>query len=105
MLDRDTIGYMFALLKKPSAWIPILLSLCAYVLFALYFLHMLPPDPIGDEGLGAHLFWLLMGLQIPIGLFFAAKWLPREPRPAFTILALQTTLWLLAWTPVWYFHL
>jgi hypothetical protein len=46
-----------------------------------------------DEGAAAHLFQLLMVLQGPIILFFAIKWLPREPREALTVLALQFGAW------------
>jgi hypothetical protein len=46
-----------------------------------------------DEGAAAHLFQLLMVLQAPIILFFALKWLPREPREALTVLALQVGAW------------
>lgn len=82
-----------------------LLSFAAYALFALYFFGMLLPDPAGDEGLGAHLFWLLMGFQIPFVLYFMFKWLRQNPREGSMIFALQGALWILAWVPVWYFQL
>ena len=34
-----------------------------------------------------------MVLQAPIMLFFALKWLPREPRETLTVLALQFGAW------------
>ena len=52
-------------------------------------------DP--DEGAVAHIFQLLMTLQVPIGVFFAVRWLPRTPRPALFVLALQVLAW---FTPV-----
>ena len=42
-----------------------------------------------DEGIAAHLWQLLMAGQIPVVAFFAIKWLPRSPRPALLVLALQ----------------
>jgi hypothetical protein len=42
-----------------------------------------------DEGTSAHLFQILMVLQVPIIAWFAAKWLPRTPGPAVRVLALQ----------------
>jgi hypothetical protein len=42
-----------------------------------------------DEGTAAHIFQLLMAGQIPVVAFFAIKWLPRAPRQALQILALQ----------------
>ncbi|HEY8829516.1 MAG TPA: hypothetical protein VIM83_02840 [Candidatus Limnocylindria bacterium] len=42
-----------------------------------------------DEGTAAHLFQILMPAQIPIIAIFAATQLPRHPRWAGSILALQ----------------
>ena len=42
-----------------------------------------------DEGTAARLWWLLMGLQVPLVAFFAISWLPRAPRMALVVLALQ----------------
>ena len=42
-----------------------------------------------DEGTAARLWWLLMGLQVPLVAFFAISWLPRAPRMALLVLALQ----------------
>jgi hypothetical protein len=53
-----------------------------------------------DEGTAAHIFQLLMIAQVPIIAFFAIKWLPRTPRQAVRILALQFTAALAALAPV-----
>jgi hypothetical protein len=58
-----------------------------------------------DEGTAAHLWQLLMGLQIPIIAFFAIRWLPRSSRSAVAVLALQLMAGLAAVAPVWYYHL
>ena len=42
-----------------------------------------------DEGTAAHLGQLLMAAQLPLGVFFAAAWLPRSARWAWLGLALQ----------------
>ena len=42
-----------------------------------------------DEGTAAHLWQLLMAAQLPVVAFFAITWLPRAPRPALQVLALQ----------------
>jgi hypothetical protein len=42
-----------------------------------------------DETTAAHLFQILMPAQVPIVAFFAVTWLPRAPRQALTVLALQ----------------
>ena len=45
--------------------------------------------PEADEGAAAHIFQLLMVVQIPIVAFFAIKWLPRAPKETLHVLALQ----------------
>jgi hypothetical protein len=42
-----------------------------------------------DEGTAARLWWLLMGLQVPVVAFFAVTRLPRAPRMTLLVLALQ----------------
>jgi len=42
-----------------------------------------------DEGAAARIFQLLIAAQVPIAAWFALTWLPRAPRPATLILALQ----------------
>ena len=42
-----------------------------------------------DEGIEAHLFQLLMPVQLVLMAYFAATWLPRASRGAFAVLALQ----------------
>jgi hypothetical protein len=42
-----------------------------------------------DEGTAARVWWLLMAAQIPLVGFFAITWLPRAPRMALLVLALQ----------------
>ena len=45
-----------------------------------------------DEGTAAHLWQLLMAAQLPLGVFFAATWLPRKPSWARAGLALQVAV-------------
>jgi hypothetical protein len=45
-----------------------------------------------------------MAAQIPIILFFAIKWLPRSPRQAAPILAMQVGAALAAMAPVFLLH-
>lgn len=98
------------LLKRPSAFMPLLMSAAALALLVGYLLtgpH--PPNivtmngvPRPDEGTAAHVWQLLMGLQVPIACYFAATWLPREPKGAATVLALQFLAGVAAAFPVWY---
>ena len=92
------------LLKKPSAFLPVAMSLAA---LATVFIHIAlfgaAREP--DEGTAAHIFQLLLLLQLPIVVFFAVKWLPRFPRPALLVLALQAVAGLVALAPVFFFNL
>ena len=76
------------LLRHPSAWLPIALSLAGIGLVLMHLARYgITHDT--DEGTSAHLFQILMVLQVPIGGYFAVKWLPEAPAPALRILALQ----------------
>jgi MFS superfamily sulfate permease-like transporter len=55
-----------------------------------------------DEGTPAHLFQLLMVLQAPILIFFAAKWLPREPRKAIVVICVQGLAMIAAFAAVFF---
>lgn len=79
---------MLQLLKRPSAFVPLAISgaFLAALLTALA-QGRLVPQP--DEGTGAHLFQILMPVQLLIIVFFAATWLPRNTKPAVQVLALQ----------------
>ena len=92
-----------SLLKTPSAFLPIAMSLAALAT-ALTFLARHGSAPQADEGTAAHLWQLLMAAQIPIVLVFVAKWVPRSPRPAATILVLQLVAALAAAAPVFLNH-
>jgi hypothetical protein len=87
------------LLKRPSAFLPIAMSLGALTT-VLVFLAWYGPTPQVDEGTAAHLWQLLMALQIPIVLIFAIKWVPTSPRQAVPILLLQCGAALAALVPV-----
>jgi len=89
-----------AIIRKPSAWLPLSLSLAVIVMLGVaYARGRLVPQP--DEGAEAHIFQLLMAAQVPIIAFFAIKWVARAPRPALAVLALQVLAGLAACAPVY----
>ncbi len=92
------------LIRQPSAFIPLAMSLIALAL-VLGHIAMFGVVREADEGLAAHIFQLLLVAEAPIILFFAIKWLPRFPRPALLVLALQALAGLAALAPVFYFEL
>jgi hypothetical protein len=75
-------------LKKPSAYLPIAMSLFSLGLVLLHFARYGNVHE-EDEGTSAHIFQLLMVAQVPIIGFFAIRWLPENPREALKVLALQ----------------
>ena len=93
-----------SLLKQPSAFLPVAMSLVALAL-VLGHVALFGAAREADEGTAAHLFQLLMAAQVPIILFFAIKWLPRTPRQALLTLALQAGAALAAFAPVFFFNL
>ena len=91
-------------IKQPSAFIPVVMSLAALAI-VLGHIAMFGAAREADEGTAAHLWQLLMAGQVPVVAFFALKWLPRTPRQALPILALQAVAGLAALAPVYYFNL
>jgi len=89
----------FSTVKQPSALIPLAMS-CAALAIVLGHLAMSGVGREADEGTAAHLWQLLMAGQLPVVAFFAIKWLPRSPRQALLVLALQAGAALAALAPV-----
>jgi hypothetical protein len=91
------------MLKHPSAYLPVIMSLCALTV-VLAFLAVHGPAPQADEGAAAHIWQLLMAAQLPIVAIFAVKWLPKSPRGAILVLALQSVAAVAAMAPVFLLH-
>jgi hypothetical protein len=81
---------MLTLLKRPSAFSPLLISGAFLIAFAVGIARgTLVPQP--DEDTGAHVFQILMPIQLLIIGFFAISWLPKKPKPTLQVLALQVS--------------
>lgn len=91
------------ILKHPSAFLPVAMSLGALATVLVY-LALHGPAPQADEGTAAHLWQLLMAAQAPIVLYFAVTWVPRSPRTALPILGLQVAAAVAAIAPVFLLH-
>ncbi len=87
------------MLKKPSAFIPVAMSLAALALVLIH-ISLFGIARQADEGTAAHIWQLLMGLQVPILAFFAIRWLPQFPRQALEVMAVQALAALAALAPV-----
>ncbi|GHO57150.1 hypothetical protein [Ktedonobacter robiniae] len=95
---------MNATLRQPSAYLPVAMSLVALAL-VLGYVAIFGVTHEADEGAAAHIWQLLMVLQVPIIAFFAIKYFPRQPRQALLVLALQIVAALAACAPVFFLKL
>ena len=91
------------MLKRPSAVVPVVMSLAALAVVTGY-AAMFGTARQADEGTAAHIWQLLMAGQLPVIAWFAINWLPAEPRQALLVLALQLGAGLAAAFPVWWFQ-
>ena len=90
--------------KRPSAWLPILMSLAALAIVVIHIIRFGPARE-ADEGTSAHLWQMLIAGQLPVTAWFAIKWLPQTPKRALIVLALQAVAGLAAMAPVYYLGL
>lgn len=91
-----------AMAKLPSAYIPIVMSFASLVLvIAGIFLYGVSELRQTGEGAIAHTWQLLMVVQIPVLLFFVARWMPRATKRATPILLLQGVMFAAACLPVY----
>ena len=92
------------MLKKPSGFLPITMSLAALAIVLVH-LARFGVTHEADEGAAAHVWQLLMAGQAPMVAFFMVRWLPQAPQPALLMLALQGTAAMAAVAPVWWLRL
>ena len=92
------------LLSRPSAVIPVAMSVAALALVTIY-VSIFGVAREADEGAVAHLWQLLIVGQAPVVAFFLIKWLPRAPRFVFAVLVVQALALLAALAPVYLLHL
>ncbi len=92
-----------SLMKKPSAWLPIAMSMVALsVVLGHVALYGTAGEP--DEGTAAHIWQLLMAIQIPILAFYAIRYLPRARTHA-VLVAFQAGAALAALSPIFFLNL
>jgi hypothetical protein len=87
--------------RQPLALVPIAMSIAALVT-VLYHVAMFGIAREADEGAAAHIWQLLMAGQVPVVAFYAVNWLPRTPRTALQVLAVQVGAALGALAPVYW---
>lgn len=102
----DSAGTILRFARVPSALIPVALSLAALsVVVVSLALSNWTVVRERDEGAAAHLWQLCMGAQVPVLAYFAFKWIPKAPKQALAVLALQVCAALLAAAPVYLLRL
>ena len=99
-----------SIVRKPSALLPLSMSLAALALLGGAYVFALAHGQSGlerqpDEGSIAHLWQLLMAGQLPVLIFFMIRWLPRAPRQTLYVFALQAGAALAAMAPVYFLNL
>jgi hypothetical protein len=92
-----------SLLREPSAWIPLAMSLAALALI-LGYVAIFGIVHQTDEGTPAHIFQLIMVAQLPIAAYFAFQWLPKRPKQALLVLTLQAVAWIIPIVAVMWFE-
>jgi hypothetical protein len=92
------------MIKRPSAFLPVAMSLAALAV-VLFHVAIFGAAREADEGAAAHLWQLLMVAQLPLLLFFAIRWLPRSPKQAMQVMALQAGAAVAALAPVYFLNL
>ena len=95
---------MKLLMKKPSAFLPMAMSLTALATVMIH-IALFGVARQADEGAAAHIWQILMAAQIPIMAFFAIRWLPQTTRQALLVLTLQVGAALSALAPVFFLRL
>lgn len=88
-----------AILRQPTALLPLVMSLGALGA-VLGHIASAGIAPQADEGSAAHVWQLLMAGQLPLVAYFALRHVPRDPRRAVLVLALQIAAALAALAPV-----
>jgi hypothetical protein len=78
------------LIRRPSAWLPVAVSLAALVFLVGYVTMVGETGGAGrDEGAPARIFQLLMVAEAVLIVAFAIRWLPRAPRSTVAIVVAQ----------------
>ena len=99
--DQELVNQM---IKRPLAWIPVAMSL-AILAMVLTTIGLSGAVRQEDEGTQAHIFQIWLVLEVVLVAGFAVAWVPRRPKQALVVLALQILCALAACAPVFYFRL
>jgi hypothetical protein len=102
--EEDRMTSMNSTIRQPSAFLPVAMSLVALALVSGH-VALFGVVHEADEGTVAHIWQILMAVQVPSMAFFAIKYLPQKPKQALLVLALQIVAALIACSPVFFLKL
>ena len=88
-------------IKQPSAIIPVGMSVAALATVVVH-ISVFGTAPQADEGTAAHIWQFLMAGQIPLIVYYSINWLPRIPKTALSVLAVQLGAALAAAAPIYW---
>lgn len=95
---------MSVLMRRPTAFVPMLMSLAAFAVVASYIV-IYGVARESDEGAAVHIWQLLVCAQFPLVALFVFNWLPKAPQAAMRVLLMQSGAFLVAAAPVFFLHL
>jgi hypothetical protein len=101
-MNAASAGSDLSIMRRPTAWIPMAMSLAALATVLIHIARFGTARE-ADEGTAAHIWQILMAGQLPIIAFFAMMWLPKNPKATIGVLALQAAAGLAALAPVFYY--
>lgn len=100
-MQATSLGRIF---RHPSAFLPILMSILALTVVLVH-IALYGSAREADEGTVAHLWQLLMALQLPIIGFFVVRIVPQHRAAGVAVVFVQLLAGLAAVAPVWHYHL
>lgn len=80
------------------------MSVTAIIMLAEFLIFGGPVVHEQDEGFGAHMFQLLIMVEIPIIVYFVLTWYRRKPKQTIIVLSLQLITLIMAVAPVLIFQ-
>ena len=88
-------------LRQPTVFLPLVMSLVALAIVLVHYAIFGVVDET-DEGTAAHIFQLLIVLQVPFITFLAFRWLPIASRQTSIFIVLQVSAALAAIVAVFF---
>ena len=96
--NKELVSQM---IRRSLAWIPVAMSL-AILAMVLTTIGISGAVRQEDEGTQAHIFQIWLVLEVVLVAVFAVEWVPRRPKQALMVLAIQILCAVAACAPVFY---